>query len=104
MHLRATLVRALATLAAVAWTALAAGGVAIGMFAAADTRCGSTTARVDMTGGWWVIGTVVIWMAPFGLWALLSRARTALLVAGTTGVVAAVVVVWMFTHPVRFCW
>ncbi|MGF6883544.1 flagellar biosynthesis protein FliQ [Nocardia sp. GAS34] len=104
MHLHPAAWWTVTALAAAVWTAAAAVGVAIGLFAAADTRCGSTVARVDMAGGWWVIGTVAIWTAPFAAGALLRRSRSMILIAGAAAVVAALVVVWMFTHPVRFCW
>ncbi|MQY20065.1 hypothetical protein [Nocardia macrotermitis] len=97
-------VRVLLTLSAIVWTIAAAYSVAIGVFAAADTRCGTTTARVDMTGGWWVIATVTVWALPFVIWALRTRTRLSVSVAVVTMVTGIVIVAWLFTHPTRFCW
>ncbi|WP_024799748.1 hypothetical protein [Nocardia sp. BMG51109] len=90
--------------AATVWTAVAACSVAIGLFAAADTRCGSTTPRVDMAGGWWVIATLAIWTLPFALCAFVFRSRWAVPAAWVAVVVDLVVVAAMFANPMRFCW
>jgi hypothetical protein len=85
---RIVLLRTLTTILAIIWTIAVAFGVAIGTFAAADTRCGSTAARVNMTGGWWVR----------------TRSRLSGSIAVATVVTGIVVVTWLFTHPTRFCW
>lgn len=101
---RIVLLRTLTTILAIIWTIAVAFGVAIGTFAAADTRCGSTAARVNMTGGWWVIATLTIWALPFAIWALRTRSRLSGSIAVATVVTGIVVVTWLFTHPTRFCW
>ncbi|WP_280381231.1 hypothetical protein [Nocardia wallacei] len=90
--------------AAIAWTAAAAWSVATGLFAAADTRCGATTPRVNMAGGWWVIVTLAVWTLPFVLCAFVFRSRWAVPAAWAAVVVDVIVVAAMFAHPVRFCW
>ncbi|WP_280318481.1 hypothetical protein [Nocardia wallacei] len=93
-----------AAAAAIAWTAAAAWSVATGLFAAADTRCGATTPRVNMAGGWWVIVTLAVWTLPFVLCAFVFRSRWAVPAAWAAVVVDLIVVAAMFAHPVRFCW
>ncbi|GAB2726802.1 hypothetical protein GCM10027089_58430 [Nocardia thraciensis] len=104
MRLRRHIPRVAAAVAAIAWTAAAAWSVAIGLFQAADTRCGSTTPRVDMAGGWWVIATLAVWTLPFAVCAFIFRSRWVVPAAWLAVVVDLAVVTAMFTHPVRFCW
>ena len=90
--------------AAIAWTVAAAWCVAIGLFEAVDTRCGTTTARVDMTGGWWIIATLAAWTLPFVVCAFSFRSRWAVPAAWAAVLVDLAVVVALFAHPMRLCW
>ncbi|MGV9801889.1 hypothetical protein ACWDTP_27965 [Mycobacterium sp. NPDC003449] len=90
--------------AALAWTVAAGYLVAIGRFAAADTRCGHVAPRVDMDGGWIVIGAVAVWAAPFVVLAIVRHRRWQVVLAAVVLVIAVAVVVEMFARPVAFCW
>ena len=94
------------TVAVVVWSAVAVSGVGIGVFAAADTRCGSAAAdpRIDMRGGWIVIGTLIAWSAPFLLCSLIFRTRWAVAAASAATAIVFVAGAAVFTHPVVFCW
>ena len=93
-------------IAVVVWTAAAVAGVGIGVFAAADTRCGPAVAdpQIDMRGGWIVIGTLIVWSMPFLLCSLFFRNRWAVAPTAAAAVVALVTAAAVFTHPVAFCW
>ncbi|AKU15897.1 hypothetical protein [Luteipulveratus mongoliensis] len=88
----------------VSWTVVAAYAVGLGLFAASHCPNSVGDNHVNMDGGWFVIGTVLIWAAPFVIGAAWFRNPlwTALDAASIT--IGTFVVANLFVNPPTFCW
>ena len=100
---RRAALRSIIVVVLVGWTIGAACLVPSGLLAA--IRCGVHGAgpRVDMTIGWYVIGIVLAWVAPFVAGAAWFRNPLWIMLASASITMSAFVVIYMFATPSAFC-